>query len=256
MYPGWVPVTSPTPFTWPPGRKAFRLQHRGGARRSPLPGWGNSGGWVTLGCCLPSCLAVVTLGCCLPSTRAMVTHLSTFLASLDLIHSGKVFQSPEGLHGSFPTKKSGTMALESTEVHRFSFLAGPWCVCLQDLRRWPLGPQSREPCSSQAPLAAAGQTLGLTSAGARPAAAQGQPGPGGDRAHGRGGWGMRCSSVGLGGQAQMATRVPAIPRVPHLVIRLRPRAPLGGKASHHDQALSQPPPRLPQTQEGKVYGRF
>lgn len=40
-----------------------------------------------------------------------VTYLSIFLAFLVFNHSGKVDQSPEGCHGSCPTKKSGTMVL-------------------------------------------------------------------------------------------------------------------------------------------------
>lgn len=39
------------------------------------------------------------------------TYLSILLASLVFNHSGKVDQSPEGCHGSCPTKKSGTMVL-------------------------------------------------------------------------------------------------------------------------------------------------
>lgn len=46
-----------------------------------------------------------------PLSRGPITYLSIFLAFLVFSHSGKVARSPEGCHGSWPTKKSGTMVL-------------------------------------------------------------------------------------------------------------------------------------------------
>lgn len=46
-----------------------------------------------------------------PLSPGPITYLSIFLAFLVFSHSGKVALSPEGCHGSCPTKKSGTMVL-------------------------------------------------------------------------------------------------------------------------------------------------
>ena len=78
---------------------------------------GRAGRWVTeeAGPSSPSCLLLPgPWGATKTATLAgnvLGTYLSILLASLVFNHSGKVDQSPEGCHGSCPTKKSGTMVL-------------------------------------------------------------------------------------------------------------------------------------------------